>query len=320
MNADRRGALTTSRSHAQGAGRGLSRREVLLAILASALSGTRASGGTDSQALQKRLQQLETDSGGRLGVAMLRVGTEEWLSHRGDERFALCSTFKLPLAALVLRESELGLLKLDTLVEYGEADMVPYAPVTKEHLAEGGMTVGALAEAAQKTSDNVAANLLLRLLGGPEGFTQRLRSLGDDVTRLDRFEPEMNLVPPGEVRDTTTPMAMARTVARFVSGPVLSPESGQRLRNWMEETRTGLRRLRAGLPSDVSAGDKTGTGIAPGMANKYNDVAVVWPRQQSPVVIAAYFEADGEYANIRPQDEAVLKEVGAIAADWSPLG
>ena len=320
MNADREGALTTSRSQAQSAGRGLSRREVLLAILASALSGTRASGTTDSQALQKRLEQLETDSGGRLGVAMLRVGTKEWLSHRGDERFALCSTFKLPLAALILRESELGDLNLDTFVEYGEADMVPYAPVTTKHLAEGGMTVGALAEAAQRTSDNVAANLLLRLLGGPEGFTQRLRSLGDDVTRLDRFEPEMNLVPPGEVRDTTSPMAMAQTVARFVSGPVLSPESGQQLRNWMEETRTGLRRLRAGLPEGVSAGDKTGTGIASGMANKYNDVAVVWPRQQAPIVIAAYFEADGEYSNIRPQDEAVLKEVGAIAALWSLLG
>ncbi len=251
---------------------------------------------------------------------MLRVGTDEWLSHRGDERFGLCSTFKLPLAALILRESELGGLKLDTFVRYSEADMVPYAPVTTENLAEGGMTVGALAEAAQKTSDNVAANLLLRLLDGPAGFTERLRSLGDDVTRLDRFEPEMNLVPPGEVRDTTTPNAMARTVAGCVSGSVLSLESARLLRRWMEETRTGSRRLRAGLPSGIPAGDKTGTGIAPGMANKYNDVAVVWPQRQAPVVIAAYFEADGEYASIRPQDEAVLKEVGVIAADWLALG
>ena len=235
-------------------------------------------------------------------------------------RFGLCSTFKLPLAALVLRESELGRLDLETFVRYGEADLVPYAPVTKENLPKGGMTVGALAEAAQKTSDNVAANLLLRLLGGPAGLTQKLRALGDDMTRLDRMEPEMNLVPPGEVRDTTTPKAMARTVADCVSGPVLSPESAQVLRRWMEETRTGSRRIRAGLPSGTPAGDKTGTGIAPGMANKYNDVAVVWPEGQEPAVIAAYFEADGEYSNIRPQDEAVLEEVGVIAADWLAIG
>ena len=293
----------------------LRRREVVLALGASALAAC-GSGRRVEDDLRDRLISLEARTGGRLGVGMLQTDTGTVVHHRGDERFGMCSTFKLSLAALVLREAELGNLSLDTFVAYTEADMVPYAPVTTENLDAGGMTVGALAEAAQKTSDNVAANLLIRELGGPAGFTEKLRATGDETTRLDRYEPEMNLVPQGEVRDTTTPNAMASTVAGFVTGATLSTENAALLRRWMEETRTGLRRIRGGLPESLSAGDKTGTGVGMGMANKYNDVAVVWPQDRGPLVVAGYFEADQEYDSIRPEDEAVLEEVGRIAAEW----
>ena len=228
----------------------------------------------------------------------------------------MCSTFKLPLAALILREADRGNLSLQRLVPYTRDDMLPHAPVTAEHLEDGGMTIEALAQAAQTTSDNPAANLLLRLIDGPQGFTQRLRTVGDTVTRLDRYELELNFVPAGEVRDTTTPCAMAAIVNNFVFGSTLSSASRERLKRWMRETRTGARRLRAGLPSGWVAGNKTGTGIAEGMANKYNDVAVIWPPDAEPVVVAAYYEADGEYDEIRVQDEAVLAEVGSIVAGW----
>lgn len=293
----------------------LRRREVVLALAAAALTGC-GNGRRPGVDVRERLVSLEARTGGRLGVGMLDVDSGAVLHHRGDERFGMCSTFKLSLAALILREAELGNLSLEKFVTYGEADMVPYAPITTANLEAGGMTVGALAEAAQKTSDNVAANLLIRELGGPAGFTEKLRAIGDDVTRLDRYEPEMNFVPPGEVRDTTTPNAMARTVAGFVTGATLSADNAALLRRWMEDTQTGLRRIRAGLPQDLPAGDKTGTGIGMGIANKYNDLAVVWPRDRGPLVVAGYFEADREYDSIRPEDEAVLEEVGGIATEW----
>ncbi|MEM7504836.1 MAG: class A beta-lactamase [Pseudomonadota bacterium] len=295
------------------------RREVVLALGAAALAAC-GSGRRVEDDLRERLTSLEARTGGRLGVGMLQTDTGTVVHHRGDERFAMCSTFKLSLAALVLREAEFGNLSLDTFIAYTEADMVPYAPVTTENLDAGGMTVGALAEAAQKNSDNVAANLLIRELGGPAGFTEKLRATGDDTTRLDRYEPEMNLVPPGEVRDTTTPNAMASTVAGFVTGATLSTDNAALLRRWMEDTRTGLRRIRGGLPEGLPAGDKTGTGVGMGMANKYNDVAVVWPSDRGPLVIAGYFEADREYDSIRPEDEAVLEEIGRIATEWLSEG
>jgi beta-lactamase class A len=261
--------------------------------------------------------ELERNAGGRLGVTALDTGSGQAISHRGDERFGFCSTFKLLLAAIVLREADQGRLTLDTRVRYSAADMVPYAPVTERHLDQGYMTIGALAEAAQVTSDNVAANLLLGVIGGPAGFTALLRAAGDDTTRLDRLEPTLNVVPPGELRDTTTPMAMSRTVARLLTSDYLSAASRSTLIDWMVSTRTGLRRLRAGLPADWRAGDKTGTGMSEGMANKYNDVAIVFPPHLQPLVVSAFYESPTRSGSVGTEDEAVLAAVGRIVADWS---
>ena len=290
-----------------------SRRTVLKGLAASvSLFCVGAGRRSEASAFGERLRALEQEAGGRLGVHLSAVAEGLSAGYRDDERFGMCSTFKLPLAALILRAADRGELSLDAVVSYTEEDMVPYAPVTKKHLEDGGMTIAALAEAAQTTSDNVAANLLLDLIGGPPGFTAALRSLGDPVTRLDRYETEMNLVPAGEVRDTTTPRAMAETVGRFFGTSQLTADGKATLRSWMQATRTGRRRLRAGFPADWAAGDKTGTAIGNGMPNKYNDVAVVW--RSSPLVVAAYYEADGEYESMRPQDEDVLRRVGEIVA------
>lgn len=261
---------------------------------------------------------LEKRVGGHLGVALLDTASGALAGHRLDERFALCSTFKLPLAAVVLRQIDQGRLQASQWVPYTQADIVAHAPVARAQLARGGMTVLALAEAAQTTSDNTAANLLLGLIGGPAGFTSQLREAGDGVTRLDRLEPQMNLVLPGDPRDTTTPAAMAQAMAKWLAGELLAPASKQRLIDWMVATRTGSKRLRAGLPPGWRAGDKTGTAMAEGMTDKYNDVAITWPAAgRAPVLISAYYEtAVSHGGRMRDEDQAVLAEVGRIAARW----
>ncbi len=261
---------------------------------------------------QSRWAALEKRSGGRLGVALLGGG-RVFAQHRGDERFALCSTFKLALAALILREAERGRLRLDEKIPYGESDLQEHAPVTREHLSGGGMNALDLARAAQVTSDNTAANLLLARIGGPEGYTQRLRALGDSVTRLDRIEPEMNRVAAGDPRDTTTPIAYAQTALVFTTGDVLIPEHRALLIQWMRETQTGAARLRGVLPADWNAGDKTGSGFGNAIANKTNDVAVAFPLSLGPVAISAYYEAPVATEGVRPEDEKVLAEAGRIA-------
>jgi beta-lactamase class A len=291
----------------------LRRRDVLvtaMATLAAPVLGRAA-----RQDPGAALKALEASAGGRLGVCFLDTRTSRSAGNRLDERFAMCSTFKLPLAAIILREAHHGRVKLDEVVHYSKKDMLSYAPVTSRHVQEG-MTVVALAEAAQVTSDNVAANLLLAKVGGPAGFTKRLREIGDQHTRLDRLEPDLNLVVPGDERDTTTPRAMAQTLAKFLTGTLLEPAARERLIGWMVKTTTGDRRIRAGLPKDWRAGDKTGTAQADAMTDKVNDLAITFPPGRGPIIVTAYYDSDERSSETRDEDQAVLAEVGRIAGGW----
>lgn len=278
--------------------------------------GREASAGQPAVDVAAALAALEARAGGRLGVCLLDTGSGRLVGHRLDERFAMCSTFKLPLAALVLRAADAGRLRLDEAVAITKADLVSYAPVVEPKVGQT-LTVAALAEGAQTTSDNAAGNLLLARLGGPAGFTAALRGLGDSVTRLDRTEPQLNIVKPGEEHDTTSPRAMAATMARLLTGDALSAASRERLIGWMVATTTGGKRLRAGLPSSWRSGDKTGTGRADAMTDKVNDIGITWPPGKAPLVITAYFDSSRRTDATQPADEAALAEVGRIAAAWA---
>ena len=230
------------------------------------------------------LAELERTVGGRVGVFALDTGSGRTLSQREDEHFAMCSTVKWALAAAVLHRVDRGELSLDEPVPYGRAELLEYAPVTSEHVAEGAMTLEALAQAAVTVSDNTATNLLLGKLGGPGGLTQFCRQYGDGVTRLDREEPSLNENLDGDERDTTSPRAMVGLMRRALCDDALSTASRERLIGWMRASKTGKKRLRAGLPEAWSAADKTGTGEH----GAYNDVAIAFPPGRAPILIAAY--------------------------------
>lgn len=225
---------------------------------------------------------IERASAGRLGVAVLDTATGRLEGHRLDERFPMCSTFKWLAAALVLQRVDAGLERLERRVAIEAGRLPPHSPVTGR--AAGGLSVAELCDAAVTESDNGAANLMLADAGGPAALTAFARALGDMWTRLDRIEPELNESRPGDPRDTTTPRGMATALRSALFGEVLSPASRERLAGWLVASKTGARRLRAGLPPGWRVGDKTGTGAH----GSTNDVAVVWPTGRAPVVIAAY--------------------------------
>jgi len=233
--------------------------------------------------LAERFRRIEAEAGGRLGVAVLDTQTGAIAGHRADERFPICSTFKAPLAAAVLARVDAGRDRLDRRVSYTAADLVAYSPVTERH-AGAGMTLAELCDAVVTLSDNGAANLLLRLLGGPPALTAWLRSIGDTVTRLDRDEPALNEALPGDERDTSTPAAMLGSLRAVTLGEALSPASRALFTGWLVDCRTGGQRLRAGLPAAWRVGDKTGTGER----GTYNDIGLAWPPGRAPLFIAAY--------------------------------
>ena len=262
------------------------------------------------------LRQIEGEAGGSLGAELFDVSSGLSVGINRDRRFGHCSSFKLSLAAKILQRDALGEDSAERRVTWSEDDLMFVSPFTKERLNEGA-SLRELAEATQKYSDNAAANILLREIGGPAALTAFWRSLGDDVSRLDRYEPALNNVPPAEFRDTSTPAAMARTVAKLVYGDALPSAEQTLLRQWMVETGTGLRRVRKGLPEDWIAGNKTGTGLPQETGGTYVDIGFVEPSEGGPITFAAYFRPAGEDNEFSRAHEEPLARVGEVLARFA---
>jgi beta-lactamase class A len=254
-----------------------------------------------------RIAAINTRVGGRIGVAALDTGTGQHIEYKANERFPMCSTFKVLAAAAVLKLVDEGKEYLDRMVPYAKEDILEYAPVTKEHLKEGRMTLGDLCAAAVEQSDNTAGNLLLRTIGGPLGLTSFLRALGDETTRLDRMEPDLNTAIPEDERDTTTPAAMRDDLVRLLIKDVLSPASRSQLEAWLAGNKTGAQMIRAGVPTSWRVGDKTGRGDN----GATNDVAILRPKNRPPIFLAIYSVGSTMAASERT---ATIAEVARVAA------
>lgn len=259
-----------------------------------------------------RLRALEASANGRLGVYVIDCANGTSYGWREHERFSHCSSFKMSLAAMLLAQSEKGLVDLDERLFWTRSDLMGVSPVTEENV-DTGLSVKDLAKATLVTSDNAAANVLMKRFGGPSAVTQFWRSLDDQVSRLDRYEPELNEPSDGESLDTTTPNAIARTTMALVEGNALSLRNRTLLKSWMREVQTGARRIRAGFPFDWVSGDKTGTGISP-RKHTYVDIAFGGPSGREPLIISAFFEPKILAEPMDPVSLATLAEVGRIAA------
>lgn len=256
-------------------------------------------------ALPEIFAAIERRHGGRLGAAVLDIATGRTIAHRGEERFPLTSTFKLPLVGAVLARVEAGQESLDRRIPFGREALVTWSPVTEGAAGGPGLTVEALAEACMTISDNTAANLLLDAVGGPAAFTGFLRRLGDAQSRLDRYETQLNEARPGDPRDTTTPLAMLGTLRALTLGDALAPDSRARLLAWMRANRTGGPLLRASLPAGWTAGDRTGAGGY----NSRSVIGLLWPPGERPPILVTAYLTEGPAA--MAARDAALAELGA---------
>jgi beta-lactamase class A len=286
----------------------ISRRKLLGASLfaGASLVGPRVYAQDRDGELQGALASLEQKHGGRLGVAILDTAKTKPIAYRGNERFPICSTFKYLAAAFVLARVDRKEESLSRRIPYAKDYLVTYSPVTEKHIGEG-MTVGDICDAAVTLSDNTAGNLMLDSFGGPAGLTAYMRSLGDNVTRLDRRETELNEATPGDPRDTTSPIAMLESIQKLSLGDALSDSSREQLNAWIVANKTGDARLRAKVPKDWRVGDRTGTGEH----NTANDIAVFWPPGRRPIIATAYYTQAPASADER---NGVIAEIGRLAA------
>ncbi|MBB4009401.1 class A beta-lactamase [Allorhizobium taibaishanense] len=288
------------------------RRNALFGGTALLIAGCLSRALADKTSASK-LRELEQKAHGRLGAYVLDPVRGTAFGWRENEHFTHASSFKMSLAAMLLAKADAGQIDLDEILHWTKDDMLPVSPLTKANL-DKGLSVRDLGRATLVTSDNTAANVLMRRFGGPSQLTAFWRSIGDTVSRLDRYEPDLNDTPPGTDLDTTTPAAMAATTAAFVHGNVLSAGSRAMLRAWMTDVKTGRDRIRSSFPVDWVSGDKTGTGIGK-TKHTYVDLAFGGPAGRGPLIVTAYFEP---IRPAKPMDKnavAVLAAVGHIVAE-----
>ncbi|PEY27557.1 class A beta-lactamase [Bacillus cereus] len=233
--------------------------------------------------------QLEKKFDARIGVYAIDTGTNRTVAYRPDERFAYTSTFKALAAGAVLQQNSID--QLNKVITYTKDDLVTYSPITEKHL-DTGMTLWEIADAAIRYSDNTAGNLLFKELDGPKGFEKKLRQIGDRVTKVNRFEPDLNEATPGDIRDTSTAKALATNLKAFTVDNVLPTDKRKILTDWMRGNTTGDQLIRAGVPKDWEVGDKTGAGSY----GTRNDIAIVWPPNREPIIIAILSSRDTKNA------------------------
>nr|WP_242214707.1 class A beta-lactamase Bla1 [Bacillus cereus group sp. BfR-BA-01383] len=238
-----------------------------------------------NHATYQEFAQLEKKFDARLGVYAIDTGTNRTIAYRPNERFAFASTYKALAAGVLLQQNSID--KLNEVITYTKADLVEYSPVTEKHV-DTGMTLGEIAEAAVRSSDNTAGNILFHKIGRPEGYEKALRQIGDRVTMSDRLETELNEAIPGDIRDTSTAKAIATNLKAFTVGNALPDHKRKVLTEWMKGNATGDKLIRAGVPTDWIVGDKSGAGSY----GTRNDIAIVWPPNRAPIIIAILSSKD----------------------------
>ncbi|MGH0562609.1 class A beta-lactamase Bla1 [Bacillus cereus] len=258
-----------------------------------------------NQATHKEFSKLEQKFDARLGVYAIDTGTNQTISYRPNERFAFASTYKALAAGVLLQQNSID--TLNEVIKFTKEDLVDYSPVTEKHV-DTGMTLGEIAEAAVRYSDNTAGNILFHKIGGPKGYEKALRQMSDRVTMSDRFETELNEAIPGDIRDTSTAKAIARNLKDFTVGNALPHQKRNILTDWMKGNATGDKLIRAGVPTDWVVADKSGAGSY----GTRNDIAIVWPPNRSPIIIAILSSKDEKEATY---DNQLIKEAAEVVID-----
>ena len=238
----------------------------------------------DDNSVIKTVERIADELGARVGFSAYDVESDQHWEYHADQRFAMSSTFKTLACAALLQRVDAGQERLDRKVSFSESDLVTYSPVTEKYAGGQALSLSDLCEAALTTSDNTAANLILRVLGGPAQVTSFARGLGDDVTRLDRWETELNEAAPGDQRDTTTPNAMVKNLQSLLLGDALSVKSRDQLRDWLERNQVADGLFRAVVPEGWIVADRTGAGSF----GSRSITAIIWPPERQPIIVALY--------------------------------
>ena len=278
-------------------------RLILLTVLVNMLFVSTVS----ANAIVQQIKQVEKQLGARVGVSVYDTANKDLWHYNGDSRFPLMSTFKALACAKLLLDVEKGIQSFDTSVVITSSSLIEWSPVTKKLVGES-YSLKQACSSAMIMSDNTASNIVLEGINGPKSLTQFMQSIGDDVTRLDRIEPDLNEALDGDERDTTTPNAMVKSLNKLLFGKVLSEQSKTQLKQWMIDNKVTGSLLRSVLPPNLLIADRSGSG---GFGSRAI-TAAVWSDRRSPIIISIYLtQTEATFAQRNKAIADIGKEIFA---------
>lgn len=274
-------------------------------LLGIAFYGVISLSAVASSNLQDIVKQQEQQIKADIGVALLAEDGKILFNYQGERSFPLNSTHKAFTCAMILEQVDQHQLVLSQKILISPEERVNYSPIT-QHKTE--LDLATLCSASVSYSDNTAANLIIKQLGGPQAISDNIKERGFRYTHLNRLEPNLNKDNLTKRLDLTTPIEAAQLLRQFVLGDWLSLHSKRQLTQWLLDDQVADELLRATLPKDWKIGDKTGAGSN----GSRSIISVFWSPSGKTYVLAIYLT--NTQATISQRNKAIA-EIGRAVFD-----
>jgi beta-lactamase class A len=279
--------------------------------------------------LQGEISSAAALAGGTVGVSAVHIESGRRIAYHAGERFPMASTYKVPIAVQLLTRADRGEISLEEIIELKPADLHPESGILTPYFKKPGVKIPVqnLLELMLVLSDNSAADLILRLAGGPEQVTARLKTMGIAEMEVHRstvhliadwagytLPPEADWTPDlferlpktvtpesrraaarnfaADRRDTSSPEAMSTLLERIFTGRILREESGRMLLEILERCQTGKNRIKGLLPPGTPVAHKSGT-----LGGTTNDAGIITlPHQAGHIALAVFVKSSDKEA------------------------
>ncbi|MGZ3376846.1 MAG: class A beta-lactamase [Phenylobacterium sp.] len=285
---------------------------------------------------------------GILGFALMNLESGQFWDRLGDRPFPMMSVSKLPLGCAVLSEVDAGRLSLAETITLRDEDLSPpFSPIADAWPRRSAYAIDDLFTAAIRDSDNTAADVLMRRIGGPGSVAGWLQAKKIDEVRVDRYERELGtnalgmasfraawkgsaafgaamatipsaqrhaamLAYMADPRDSATPRGMLGLLRKLDTGELISPAATRKLLQTLQQTPRGADRIKAGLPQGATFAHKPGTSITDqGLTAAFNDVGIFTLPDRRSYAVAAFLTGSTASESDRA---ALFADLGRTAA------
>ncbi|HLZ12945.1 MAG TPA: class A beta-lactamase [Candidatus Acidoferrum sp.] len=278
-----------------------------------------ASAAVSQTPLQNEIRKIAAAADGKVSVSCSLPGSSLNCDLDAHSHPTMQSVFKLPLAVCALHQIEQGKFSLDEPIRFLPTDRFfpkTFSPLQDKYPgADVDVPLRELLRLAVSFSDNVAADIVLRLVGGPAVVDAYIKSIGVEGFHLEDGEHALHRDAAAQYRNWFEPAAAVNFLRALSDHSPLSPDHTELLFTWMKDSPTGPNRLKGALPAGTIVLHKTGSsGSQSGKTPATNDIGLIVLPDGRRLAIAVFItDASADPAAIESTIARIAAAVYAAA-------